>query len=86
MVWERGPLASAKDKVDLLTVCLTVVPPTFVFLFVSLIGLESMKLLSIADWTGIIETELFAKTYRIRVAWSHGDTKSVKSTSEISTQ
>ena len=28
---------------------------------------EPMKFLSLADWTGIIETELFAKTYR-----SHG--------------
>jgi DNA polymerase III alpha subunit len=25
---------------------------------------EPMKFLSLADWTGIIETELFAKTYR----------------------
>jgi DNA polymerase III alpha subunit len=26
---------------------------------------EPMKLLSLTDWTGIIETELFAKTYKI---------------------
>jgi DNA polymerase III alpha subunit len=25
---------------------------------------EPMKFLSLADWTGIIETELFAKTYK----------------------
>lgn len=25
---------------------------------------EPMKFLSLADWTGIVETELFAKTYR----------------------
>jgi hypothetical protein len=25
---------------------------------------EPMKFLSIADWTGIVETELFARTYR----------------------
>jgi DNA polymerase III alpha subunit len=25
---------------------------------------EPMKFLSLADWTGIIETELFARTYR----------------------
>jgi DNA polymerase III alpha subunit len=25
---------------------------------------EPMKFLSLADWTGIIETELFAQTYR----------------------
>ena len=26
---------------------------------------EPMKFLSLADWTGIVETELFAKTYRM---------------------
>ena len=31
---------------------------------IALVTGEPMKFLSLADWTGIIETELFAKTYR----------------------
>jgi len=38
---------------------------------------EPMKFLTLADWTGVVETELFAQTYR-SYAWPRSGTMLVK--------